>query len=107
MKYSLKAKLILSYLAVALLTVMVVSVLIRVTSGQSLMNLVVQQETADLKNAVQIYYSEFGSLDGFANYYLFTAVTGLDFGMMDHMDRPPSDRDIRLLHGLVDATTLC
>lgn len=103
MKHSIKAKLILSYLAVALLTVMVVSVLIRVTSGQSLMNLVVQQETADLRNAVQIYYSEVGSLDGFANYYMFTTITGLDFGMMDHMDRFPSDRNVRLLHGLVDA----
>jgi len=102
MKRSLKAKLILSYLAVALLTVLVVSVLIRVTSGQSLMNLVVQQETADLKNAVQVYYTEFGTLEGFSDYYRFTTITGLDFGMMDHMDRPPMDRDIRVLHGLVD-----
>jgi signal transduction histidine kinase len=103
MKHSIKAKLILSYLAVALLTVMVVSVLVRVTSGQSLMNLVVQQETADLRTAVQYYYSEVGSLDGFASYYQFTTLTGLDFGMMDHMDRPPSSRDVRLLHGLLDA----
>lgn len=106
MKHSIKAKLILSYLAVALLTVLVVSVLIRVTSGQSLMNLVVQQETAELRNAVQIYYSEVGSLDGFANYYMFTTITGLDFGMMDHMDRPPTDRNVRLLHGLVDANRI-
>ena len=39
MKRSLKAKLILSYLAVALLTVLVVSALFRLTSGRSLMNL--------------------------------------------------------------------
>lgn len=103
MKQSLKAKLIFSYLVVALLTVLVVSVLIRVTSGQSLMNLVVQQETVDLKNAVQVYYSEFGSLEGFSDYYRFTAITGLDYGMMDHMDRPPMDREVRVLHGLVDA----
>jgi signal transduction histidine kinase len=103
MKHSIKAKLILSYLAVALLTVLVVSVLVRVTSGQSLMNLVVQQETAELRNAVQVYFSEVGSLEGFADYYRFTTITGLDFGMMDHMDRPSMDRDIRLLHGLVDA----
>ena len=92
MKRSLKAKFILSYLAVALLTVLVVSALIRLTSGQSLMNLVVQQETADLKNAVQVYYSEFGTLEGFSNYYLFTRITDLDYGVMDHMDRPPMDR---------------
>lgn len=102
MKRSLKAKFILSYLAVALLTVLVVSALVRLTSGQSLMNLVVQQETADLKNAVQIYYSEFGTLEGFSDYYLFTRITDLDYGMMDHMDRPPMDREIRILHGLVD-----
>lgn len=102
MKRSLKAKFILSYLAVALLTVLVVSALIRLTSGQSLMNLVVQQETADLKNAVQVYYSEFGTLEGFSNYYLFTRITDLDYGVMDHMDRPPMDREIRILHGLVD-----
>ena len=106
MKSSLKGKLILSYLAVSLLTVLVVSVLIRLTSGQSLMNLVVQQETADLKNAVQVYYTEFGTLEGFSDYYRFTTITGLDFGMMDHMDRPPMDRDIRVLHGLVETTSI-
>lgn len=106
MKRSLKAKFILSYLAVALLTVLVVSALIRLTSGQSLMNLVVQQETADLKNAVQVYYSEFGTLEGFSNYYLFTRITDLDYGVMDHMDRPPMDREIRILHGLVDTNRI-
>ena len=70
MKYPLKAKMILSYLAVALLTVLVVSALIRLTSGQSLMNLVVQQQTAALQEAVQEYYSVTGSLDGFFTPYL-------------------------------------
>lgn len=106
MKHSLKAKFILSYLAVALLTVLVVSTLIRLSSGQSLMNLVVQQETADLKNAVQVYYSEFGTLEGFSNYYLFTRITDLDFRIMDRMDRPPMNREIRILHGLVDTNRI-
>ncbi len=65
MKHSLKAKLILSYLAVALITVLVVSVFIRLTSGQSLMNMVAEQETAQLKEAVQSYYTTNKTLDGF------------------------------------------
>jgi hypothetical protein len=48
MRRSLQGKLIFSYLAVALITVLVVSALIRLTSGQSLMNLVMQQQTAIL-----------------------------------------------------------
>lgn len=40
MRRSLQGKLVLSYLIVALITVLVVSALIRLTSGQSLMNLV-------------------------------------------------------------------
>ena len=76
MKRSLKSKLIFSYLAVALLTVLVVSVLIRVTSGQSLLNLVVQQQTAQLNQATQEYYDAFGTLDGFYEYYVFSGVAG-------------------------------
>ena len=67
-----KGKLILSYLAVALLTVLVVSALIRLTSGQSLMNLVVEQQTALLKETVQEYYTANGTLDGFFDYYIQT-----------------------------------
>ena len=70
MKRSLKAKLILSYLAVALLTVLVVSAVIRLTSGRSLMNLVVEQQTALLTESVQTYYTANGSLDGFFAYFL-------------------------------------
>jgi len=94
-KRSLKAKLILSFLAVALITVTVVSALIRLTSGQSLMNLVVEQQTADLKIAAQGYYSAYATMDGFFEYYLISDVV---------FDRPqpPDAHDMRGLNGMVD-----
>jgi signal transduction histidine kinase len=66
---SLKGKMILSYLLVALLTVLVVSVLIRLTSSRSLLSLVVEEQIASLKESVQTYYSSYGSLDGFFEDY--------------------------------------
>ena len=102
MKRSLKGKLILSYLVIALLTVVVVSALIRLTSGQSLMNLVVEQQTAQLKEAVQTYYVANGSLTGF-----FTAYIQVDNQLpppnqTGDRGAPPQSREIRGLHGLVD-----
>lgn len=105
MKSSLKGKLILSYLAVALLTVLVVSVLIRLTSGQSLMNLVVQQQTAMLKDSVQVYYTNNGSLTGFFDYYLAMSMEARPPEMIP-LDKPPDSRNIRGLNGLVDAEQL-
>lgn len=69
MTRSLKSKMVLSYLGVALLTVLVVSVLIRLTSGRSLMNLIVEEQTTSLKQMAQEYYTSNGSFDGFATYY--------------------------------------
>lgn len=73
MTRSLQGKMIFSYLAVALLTVLVVSALIRLTSGRSLMNLVVEEQTAWLEQTVQEYYTANGSLDGFFENYLQTS----------------------------------
>lgn len=70
MTRSLKGKLILTYLAVALLTVLVVSALIRLTSGQTLMNLVVEKQTASLKEMAQEYYAENGTWEGFFESFL-------------------------------------
>jgi ABC-type dipeptide/oligopeptide/nickel transport system permease component len=70
MKGSLKSKLVLTYLAVALTTVLVVSALIRLTSGQYLMNLVAEEQTASLKQQAQDYYLANGSWDGFYQAYL-------------------------------------
>ena len=102
MKRSLQGKLILSYLVVALITVLVVSVLIRVTSGQSLMNLVVEQQTALLKESAQTYYTANGTMEGFFDYY----VKSNDFQPAPSQPGGPGDepgiREIRGLHGLVD-----
>ena len=62
---SIRGKFILSYLAVALIVVCFVIVFIYLNSGQSLMSLVVEQETAALKASVLAYYQEYGTLDGF------------------------------------------
>ena len=51
---SIRGKFILSYLAVALIVVGFVIVFIYLNSGQSLMSLVVEQETAALKASTQI-----------------------------------------------------
>lgn len=62
---SIRGKFILSYLAVALIVVSFVIVFIYLNSGQSLMSLVVEQETAALKASVLAYYQEYGTLEGF------------------------------------------
>ena len=48
MRTSLKSKMILTYLAVALVTLSVVAVVIAVTSDQSLRNMVVDQQVSKL-----------------------------------------------------------
>ena len=107
MRRSLQGKLILSYLAVALLTVLVVSLLIRLISVQSLMKLVAEQQTAQLKETVQDYYTSNGTLDGFFGYYV-------EYNRPDSFNPPPSgshekpspSRDIRGVAGLVDVNYL-
>ena len=107
MKRSLKGKLILSYLAVALITVLVVSVLVYMTSGQSLMNLVVEEQVASMTEAVKTYYTQYGTTVGFFDYYSKTnnqpapekipidgPVTGPDVG---------KQHDFRGVVGLVDS----
>ncbi len=103
MKRSLKTKVILSYLAVAMITVLVVSVLIRLTSGQSLMNLVVEQQTASLAESVKSYYSSNGSLSGYFDYYMQTSSLEPANPQPELPDNRPEFRDIRGVHGLVNA----
>lgn len=104
MKNSLKSKLVFSFLAVALIVVLVVSVVIRLTSGQSLVNLVLDQETADLTQAVQDYYTTNGSLEGFNAYYQQSMqYTGLG-GPQGTPKGPGGGRNqLRGVGGLVDA----
>jgi len=70
MKKNIRSKMIFSYLLVALITIVVVSLLVRWNSGQSLMNMVVEQQTANMKEAVQTYYEENGTLEGFFDSYV-------------------------------------
>ncbi len=125
MRRSLKVKMILSYLAVALLTVLVVSALIRLMFSRSLMSLVVEEQTAQLTEAVQEYYTANGTLEGF-----FDSFIQADRSRPPHPDEsapanpasapesgapeagaPESGapnpywgrRDVRGVHGLVDA----
>jgi signal transduction histidine kinase len=103
MKKSLKLKLIFSYLIVALVTVLVVSVLIRLTSGKSLMNLVVEEQTASLADSAETYYGENGSLSGFFDYYQqqnHSAPAPIQ------SDAPPNTfdkRNVRGVFGMVDS----
>lgn len=108
MRRSLKGKMILSYLAVALLTVLVVSALIWMTSGRSLMSLVVEEQTASLKEMVQTYYSANGNLDGFFDYYIQSSRKNSpphDAGggsLPGGNAKPPESRGVRGLQGMVD-----
>lgn len=106
MRRSLKGKLILSYLAVALVTVLVVSALIRLTSGRYMMNLVVEQQTAQLEDIIKTYYNDHGTMDGFFETYLQT--NNLEFApaqqpsQPNSPSKPPDRQEIRGVDGLVD-----
>lgn len=102
MKRSLRVKLILSFLAVALITVLVVSALTWLTSGQSLMNLVVEQEVATLKERVETYYANHGNLEGFDAFVLQSGGSASGSGQLPPGEKPPRQRDTRAIVGLVD-----
>lgn len=102
MKRSLQGKLILSYLAIALITVLVVSVLIRLNSGQSLMEMVVEQQTAQLQEILQAYYSEHGTLEGFVQAYLASSLPQAAPNQPYLPEPRPDSRELRGVTGLVD-----
>ena len=102
MKRSLKSKMILSYLVVALITVLVVSALIRLTSGQSLMSLVVEQQTALLNETAQTYYSANNTMEGFFSYYLLVNRAQPRPDKPEGPEKPPEMGNIRGVNGLVD-----
>ena len=70
MKKSLKTRLILTYAAVALVTVLAALLVVRFRSSQSLRNLVIDQQVEELSVMVEDYYTAKQSLDGFVYYYL-------------------------------------
>ncbi len=87
----------------ALITVLVVSVVIQLTSGQFMMNLVVEQQTALMKESAQTYYVSNGTLEGFFNYYQQANRPRPGPAQPSLPGKPPDNRDMRGLHGLVDS----
>ncbi len=68
MKLTLRNKLILSFLVVALLTILVVSVVVRLNSGNSLYTLVIQQQTATLNESITAYFNANQSMAGYGDF---------------------------------------
>lgn len=68
MKLTLRNKLILSFLMVALLTILVVSVVVRLNSGNSLYTLVIQQQTATLNESITAYFNANQSMVGYGDF---------------------------------------
>ncbi|MBA4383856.1 MAG: hypothetical protein C0410_03910 [Anaerolinea sp.] len=99
---SLKGKLIFSYLAVALISVLIISIFIRINSSQSLMNLVSDQQTALLEEEVQNYYESQNSLEGFYDYYLQIGEYSGSVLPSDSNEPPPQSHEFRGIDGLVD-----
>ncbi len=109
---SLANKLILSYLAVALLTILVVTLVIRLNSGQQFFNLVMEQQAALLNDEAAYYYLSTGSWNGFFEYYHSSFRDVPPSGGVQPFDQSPAQsespphgafpREIRGRHGLVD-----
>jgi signal transduction histidine kinase len=113
MTRTISGKLILSFLVVALLTILVVSVVIRLNSGNSLYDLVVEQQTALLSDSIKTYYNANGTMDGFSDYLQKTNPeifkTGKPAGQTGQGSGQGSGQgagqgsQIRGLYGVVDA----
>ncbi len=102
MNKSLRLKLIFSYLAVALISVLIISIFIRINSSESLMSLVTDQQTALLEEEVQNYYESQGTLDGFYDYYLQNGQYNLPKSPTDSNGPPPLSHEFRGVDGVVD-----
>ena len=99
MKKSLRLKLIVSYLAVAFFTILAVIAVIRLTSDQSIRQMVVDRQVESLSTALTTYYREKGSLKGFQRYY-FGFLTVQQYQNPRILSDKPYD--LRGLRGLVD-----
>ncbi len=100
---TLQNKLILSYLAVALITVMVVSAFLFFSFGRSLVNLVTDQQTAELRDAVEAYYASNNSLNGFFEYYLRLGFIFQGQDQASESSTQTGSSQLRGVYGLVDA----
>lgn len=70
MRNSLRSKLILSYLAIAVLTAVAIYVLIQATSGQRLKALILEQQIVELQQQVASWYASEGTWNGFSDYFV-------------------------------------
>ena len=70
MSTSLRTRLILSYLAIALLTATLIYLLIRLTSDQRLKTLVLEQQISEIEEQVAAWYQLEGGWSGFDIYFL-------------------------------------
>ncbi len=102
MKKSLKTRLILTYTAVALITVLVALLFVRFRSGQSLRNLVIDQQVEELSVMVEDYYANNLTTDGFVYYYLSTILRSGAESPFTQPSRDSNPEDIRGIQGLVD-----
>ena len=102
LRTTLQTKLIFSFLFVALITVLVVSLLIRFTSGQSLMSLVSDQQTALLSDAVQTYYGNNGNLEGFFDFYMKSGSAAQGQSQPSKPGTSPQKPELRGVYGLMD-----
>ncbi len=101
MNISLRRKLIFSYLVVALVIIAAISVIIRLTSGQTLMNLVVEQQTEFIRQLVTSYYERNGTLSGFNEIFDKPPFAEQSPYMM-HQPDGLTRVQVRGLNGLVD-----
>jgi len=103
LKKSLKTRLILTYAAVALVTVLVALLFVRFRSGQSLRNLVIDQQVEELSVMVEDYYTRKQNMDGFVYYYLSTIIRNAAVSPFSPPPRDIYQEDIRGIRGLVDS----
>lgn len=110
MRKSLYWKLTLAFILVAFITTALVAVFIRITSADSLSQLIVQQQRSSLNQALVDYYSTYGSWNGIANAWdqLQSQSGPISFmnGPQGHGPvmggRGPNTRDLRGFFGLAD-----
>ena len=103
MKKSLRTRLILSYAAVALVTVLVALLFVQFRSGQSLRKLVIDQQVEELSVMVEDYYTKNQDMDGFVYYYLATMLRSAADSPFSQPLRGSDPENIRGIRGLVDS----
>jgi len=111
MRKSLYWKLTLAFILVAFITTALVAVFIRVTSADSLSQLIIQQQRSSLNQALVDYYLTYGSWNGIANAWDQLQSQSGPISFMNGPSqgrgpagggRGPNSRDLRSFFGLAD-----